>query len=153
MSRISLSVNGSSPWERLLGHAPNILERWTELENAFFSSNTFTPELLEQVRRALAFGNGCEYCMAKAGRPDEVQPDPRTSLAVGFAQLFVRNHQDIDDSAFNVLKADFSEKEISELIAFMSFICASQMFGASLGLKPRDTYANYSPVRVSPLCG
>lgn len=140
MSRITQSENGSSPWERLLGHAPEILERWAELENAFFSSSTFTPEFREQVRRALAFGNGCEYCMAKAGRPDEKQSNSRISLAVGFAQLFVRNHQDIDDSSFNVLKTEFSEKEISELFAFMSFICASQMYGASLGLKPRGTY-------------
>lgn len=140
MSHIPLSGNGSSPWERLLGHAPEILERWVELENAFFASDTFSPELREQVRRALAFGNGCEYCKAKAGPPDEKQSDPRISLAVGFAQLFGRNHRDIDDSIFNALREKFSEKEIAELFAFMSFICASQMFGASLGLKPRENH-------------
>ena len=140
MSRISQSNNGSSPWERLLGHTPTILERWIALENAFFSSDTFSPELCEQVRRALAFGNGCEYCMAKAGRPDEKLPDPRISLAVGFAQLFVRDHREIDEGIFSVLKTEFSDKEIAELFAYMSFICASQMFGASLDLKPRETY-------------
>ena len=140
MSRISLSENGRTPWERLLGHAPEILEKWSALENAFYTSNTFAPELLEQVRRELAFGNGCEYCMAKAGRPDEQLLDQKTFLAVDFANSFVRGAKNIDDSAFNKLKTVFSEKEISELLAFISFFCASQMFGASLGLKPAKTY-------------
>ncbi|MCK9388054.1 MAG: hypothetical protein M0Q22_06640 [Sulfuritalea sp.] len=140
MSRISLSENGRTPWERLLGHAPGILEKWSALENAFYTSNTFVPELLEQVRRELAFGNGCEYCMAKAGRPDEHLPDQKTLLAVDFAKRFVLGAKNIDDSAFNKLRTEFSEKEISELLAFMSYFCASQMFGASLGLKPAETY-------------
>lgn len=123
-----------------MGYAPEILSRWRALETAFFSSNTFSPELLEQVRRALAFGNGCAYCMATAGRPNKSQPDPKTALALALAELFVRNHEVIDDPILCALKNEFSEREIAELLAFMSFTCASQMFGASLGLKPRETY-------------
>ncbi|WP_428419916.1 carboxymuconolactone decarboxylase family protein [Methylibium sp.] len=145
MSRIPLSENGSTPWERLLGYSPEILQRWAALESAFFASSTFSPELLEQVRRQLAIGNGCEYCIAKSGRPDSVQRDPKTSVAVSFAQLFARDHRDIDEAAFSTLKAEFSEKEIIELLAFMSFFCASQMFGASLGLKPGKTYERPGP--------
>lgn len=144
MSRISLSENGASPWERLLGHRPEILKPWIALEEAFFSSDTFSPELREQVRRTLAFGHGCTYCMAKAGQPDEHQPDLRVSLAVGCAQLFARNHRDMDDSVFDALKAAFSDREISELFALMAFLSASQMFGAALGLQSRETYERAS---------
>lgn len=69
-------------------------------------------------------------------------PTPESLLlsAVGFAKLFVRGHRDLDEGVFSVLKAEFSDKEIVELFAYMSFICASQMFGASFDLKPRETY-------------
>ena len=140
MSRISLSDQGASPWERLLGHTPTILQQWIALEEAFFSSGTFSPELREQVRRTLAWGNGCAYCMAKSGRPDEHQADPRISLAVGCAEIFAQNPQDMDESVFDLLKTEFSEAEISELFAFMSFLSASQRFGAALGLESRETY-------------
>lgn len=36
MSRITLSNIGQSPFERLLGHAPKILQQWSQLEEAFF---------------------------------------------------------------------------------------------------------------------
>ncbi|CAM4474484.1 MAG: hypothetical protein LEGION0403_FIIPPAGN_02816 [Legionella sp.] len=67
MSYVRLSNNGSTPFERLLGHASHILEQWNDLEEAFFKSITFDDNFLEQVRRALAFTNQCQYCMAKAG--------------------------------------------------------------------------------------
>jgi alkylhydroperoxidase family enzyme len=141
MSRIALSETGATPWERLLGNAPTILEKWVALEHAFMSSPTFSDTLREQVRRALAFGNRCDYCMAKAGPPDESQPDRRTSLAVGLAQRFVQDHRNIDTTTFEALRAEFSEKELCELFAYMSFFCASQMFGASLGLQPAEEYS------------
>lgn len=55
MALIQLSDVGSSRFERLLGHAPKILEDWSQLESSFFQSSTFSPDFLEQVRRALAF--------------------------------------------------------------------------------------------------
>jgi hypothetical protein len=55
MSHIKLSNYGESPFEKLMGHAPKILNQWGKLEEAFFRSNTFTLEFLEQIRRALAY--------------------------------------------------------------------------------------------------
>ena len=49
---IQPSNTGRTPMERLMGHAPHILDPWTKLEDAFFASKTFSPALLEQVRRA-----------------------------------------------------------------------------------------------------
>src|SRR5213592_728059 len=67
MPRIAPSNTGRTPMERLMGHAPHILGPWTKLEDAFFASKTFSPALLEQVRRTLALSTGCRYCQAKGG--------------------------------------------------------------------------------------
>ena len=61
MPRISLSQNGLTPFKKLLGHNVDVLNGWVELENAFFSYTPLSPELLEQVRRASAWGHGCKY--------------------------------------------------------------------------------------------
>ncbi len=61
MTRITLSQNGLTPFKKLLGHNTDILESWVALEKAFFSSTPLDSALLEQVRRASAWGNGCQY--------------------------------------------------------------------------------------------
>jgi len=85
MARISQSPVGQTPYEKVMGHAPHILAPWSALEEAFFSRSVLPAELLEQVRRALALGHGCEYCMAKGGPPDtkhETQRGGRSFLPV-----------------------------------------------------------------------
>jgi alkylhydroperoxidase family enzyme len=137
MPRLSFSQYGTTPFQRLLGHNPIIQNHWVELEAAVFAPSSLSEELKEQVRRTLAFGNGCEYCMAK-GRPDTNPENERISLAVAFAQMVVDNHRSIEDSAFQVLRSEFTEQEISELCALICFINASQTFGALLQLHPGD---------------
>lgn len=61
MPRITLSHNGLTPFKKLLGHNSDVLNAWVALEKAFFSSTPLDPELLEQVRRASAWGHGCQY--------------------------------------------------------------------------------------------
>lgn len=41
MEMISFSQNGSTPFQQLLGHNKDILEKWIPLEECFYSSNTF----------------------------------------------------------------------------------------------------------------
>src|SRR2546426_6323734 len=91
MSRIAPSSTGRTPMERLMGHAPHILVPWTKLEDAFFASRTFSPALLEQVRRTLALAHGCRYCQAKGGPPDHSHADSRTAAAVELADHFARD--------------------------------------------------------------
>jgi alkylhydroperoxidase family enzyme len=133
MARISFSKNGNTPFEQLLGYNINVLENWSSLEIAFFKSNTFSYELKEEVRRTLAFNNGCQYCMAK-GKPSENIADVKILAAIKFADMFSKNN--IDDREFDKLKSVFKDNEISELCAFICFISASQKFGASLDLQP-----------------
>jgi alkylhydroperoxidase family enzyme len=140
MSHIPFSDNGASPFERLLGYTPSILEHWGLLESAFFQSKTFDAYFLEQLRRALAFDNVCQYCMAKAGLPDQNIQDTRLTEAMRLANKLAIDHHSIDASEISRLKQFFSDQEISELIAFCCFISASQRFGAVLGLQSAETY-------------
>lgn len=135
MPRIAYSDRGDTPFQRLLGHNETILTEWTRLEETFYSAGTLDRNLKEQVRRTLAFGNGCAYCQAK-GRADTNQEDMRTSLAVGFAELFLKDRGAIGEASFNILRELFTEQEIAELCAYICFTTGSQLFGAMMDLKP-----------------
>ncbi|WP_312355695.1 carboxymuconolactone decarboxylase family protein [Aminipila sp.] len=132
MTKIAFSKNGSSPFQQLLGHNDSILKNWTSLEECFYQSHTFTAELKEEVRRTLAFNNGCQYCMAR-GKPSEKIADLKISMAVEIADK-ISKRQPIDK--FDKLKKEFKEEEIAELLAFICFTTASQTFGAILELQP-----------------
>lgn len=134
MTRITFSEQGDTPFQKLIGHNQKILTNWTNLENSIFGDSSLEPELLEQVRRTLAFGNHCEYCMVKAGGPNKIKKDQREETATAFAELFALDHRSINDAHFRILKEEFSEKEISELCSFIAFITASQKLGSILNL-------------------
>lgn len=134
MARITFSQEGLSPFEQLLGHNRHVLEKWSSLEECFFNSTTFSLELKEEVRRTLAFNNGCAYCMAK-GKPSNEISDSKILVATKIADLISKN-QLIGDKYFDRLKFEFSDAEISELLAFICFITASQKFGALIDLQP-----------------
>ena len=140
MSHIELSNYGESPFEKLMGHAPEILNQWGKLEEVFFRSSTFTPEFLEQIRRALAFKNSCQYCMLKAGPPDENPESIRLGIALKFANKFAIDHASILKEEIQEMEECFSKNELIELIAFCSFITASQKFGSCLGLQSTNHY-------------
>lgn len=129
MTNLTLSETGSSPFEKLIGHNPEILKHWLALEETLFTKTSLSSKLLEQVRRTLAFGNACEYCMVKEGKPDIAPDEKQIQIACAFAQQFALDHKDISSVHFNLLKEEFSEGEISELISFISFITACQQMG------------------------
>lgn len=135
MERISLSNVGDTKFQKLLGHNSVILHSWSKLEDTLYNKGTLSAELKEQVRRTLAYGNECPYCMAK-GRPDDVQKAEEIGVAVTFAHTFVHNRKAIDDTMFHVLKQYWTEKEIVELCAYVCFITASQQLGFLFQLQP-----------------
>lgn len=136
MARIMESNLGKTPFQRLLGHNKDVMEGWNQLGDVLEKDGLLTSQLKEQVRRTLAQSNGCEYCKAK-GKPDPDKFNEKTSIAVGFAEVFLKQKGDIDDSFFDILRDCFTEEEISELCAFISFTTASQYFGAMMKLKPK----------------
>ena len=136
MPRIPESALGATPYERVLGHAPHVLEPWTNLEEAFVRRSLLPSDLLEQVRRTLALSHGCEYRQAKGGSPDKIHQSLRTSLAVGLAEVFASGHRNVDASLLESLRAHFSDAELVELVAFMSFMWAGGAFGHVFGIQP-----------------
>ncbi|MGE7935196.1 carboxymuconolactone decarboxylase family protein [Viridibacillus arvi] len=135
MARIVESNFGETPFQRLLGHNKVVMEGWNQLGNVLEKDGLLTSKLKEQVRRTLAQSNGCEYCRAK-GKPNPGKFDEKTSIAIGFAEVFLKQKGDIADSIFDILRECFTEEEISELCAFISFTIASQYFGAVMKLEP-----------------
>lgn len=122
---------------RVLGRRPEILAAYARLDNTVRFKGTLPGELKEAVRRATAQRVGCEYCQSLGA--------PRTdlgraqSLAVAFAQAVVEDPSAITDAQFAVLREEFSEDEIVELVAFICLVAiAGQMFGAVMGLEPAD---------------
>lgn len=134
MPRIKLAEHGRTKFERLLGHNIEIQGNWSRLGESLNNAGQLSPTLKGQVRRTLAQQNGCEYCRAK-GKPDQIQFDEQTAVAVGFAEVFLKMKGDIPSSIIEVLKETFTEAEISELCAFITFMTASQYVGAMLGLE------------------
>jgi alkylhydroperoxidase family enzyme len=135
MARIVESKFGETPFQRLMGHNKDVMEGWNQLGDVLEKDGLLTSELKEQVRRTLAQSNGCEYCKAK-GKPDPDNFNEKTSIAVGFAEVFLKQKGDIADSIFAILRECFTDEEISELCAFISFTTASQYFGAMMKLEP-----------------
>lgn len=134
MTRITLSNFGATPFQQLLGHNKKILDYWNSLEEALFSSDTFSSELREEIRRNLAFLNKCPYCMAK-GKPNENETDLKIAAAVRFIKKAYENDFLACEVDFQELRKSFNESEISELCALICFITACQKFGALLNLE------------------
>ncbi len=138
MTIINQSIYGNTLFQKFLGHNINIMEKWTDLSELLETDVLLKASLKEQVRRTLAQSNGCEYCKAK-GKPEPNLFDAQTSVAVGFAQVCATYPTgEIPDFAVEVLKEEFSEQEISELCAFISFTIAQQYFGALMQLKAEE---------------
>jgi alkylhydroperoxidase family enzyme len=114
------------------------VEAWSHLGEVLEKDGLLSSELKEQVRRTLAQSNGCEYCKAK-GKPEPHTFNEKISVAVGFAEVFLKQKRDISDSAFEILREYFSEGEISELCAFITFTTAQQYFGAIMKLEASET--------------
>ena len=117
---------------RVMGRRPEILKAFARLDTTIRFKGTLPLELKEAVRRATAGEVGCEYCQS-LGEPRTDIVDSQTGLAVAFAELVAKDPSNIDDSMFNVLKEEFTEDEIVELVAWITLVAiAGQMFGAVL---------------------
>jgi len=146
MSRITpLPVDASgnavtnSVLARTLGRRPEIVKAFARLDAATRFHGLLSPSLKEALRGATAGTVGCRYCASldTGRRPSEL--DRRESVAVAFAQLIAQDPAGITDAQFDVLREEFTEDEIVELVAFVCLVgVAGQMFGAVMGLEAAD---------------
>jgi alkylhydroperoxidase family enzyme len=124
------------PFYGVLAHRPEILEAWFRLDKVFFGPSSALPnELKEEGRRALSQGAGCKLC-ASFGTPKPDNSDRRESLAAAFADMVVQDHQSISDATFDVLREEFSDEEIVELVSWLCFKLGSNVFGSLMRLAP-----------------
>lgn len=135
MPIISFSTHGETPFQRLLGHQPSVMQHWNTLGDALAGDSLLSARLKEEVRRTLAQRNGCMYCRAK-GQPDPKPEEAAISMATGLAELFLQTGGNVDSAVFPVLREHFSDAQLSELCAWICFTIASQWFGAALRLEP-----------------
>lgn len=68
--------------------------------------------------------------------PSRLPPDPREAVAVAFAELLASDYRQIDESTFAMLREEFDEREIVELVSWLCFKYGSNMFGALMDLQP-----------------
>jgi alkylhydroperoxidase family enzyme len=127
--RLSPSARGETTADRVMGHRPEVLEAWENLRAALLGpSSTLPPHLKEEVRRTLAQQTGCRFC-ASLGRPSPDHATRRESLAVAFADAVGSDHTAISDAQVRVLFDEFTIPEIVELLVWISFEYAGQLFG------------------------
>jgi alkylhydroperoxidase family enzyme len=119
-----------------MGHRPELLQAWENLKDAFAGpSATLSPQLKEEVRRTLAQRTGCRFC-ASLGQPAETHADRQESLAVALADAAARDHTVISDAQVQLLFEEFTAAQIVELLMWVSFEYAGQMFGCLIGDEP-----------------
>ena len=115
---------------------PDLLERYLSFYYPFHSNDgvdgALEPRLKELVRLRIATLNGCKTCKAARLDPDHVTEDevargvdmvaeggsfsPREKAAVRLAELMAENHHAFDDDTMRDLRAQFSDREILELM-------------------------------------
>lgn len=124
---------------RVLGRRPEILKAFGRLDAATRFHGLLPGSLKEALRQATANQVGCAYC-ASLGTGERPGPqDRRESLAVAFAQLIAQDPAGITDAQFDLLREEFTEDEIVELVAFVCLVgIAGQMFGAVMKLEAAD---------------
>jgi hypothetical protein len=89
----------------------------------------------DRLRRTLAQRTGCEFC-ASLGLPSPDHATRSDSLAVAFADAVAEDHTAISDAQVDVLGEEFTVPEIVELLIWISFDYAGQMFGCLIGDEP-----------------
>lgn len=135
MSIINYAKVGNTPFQKLLGHQPEIMTAWTQLSDMLENEGTLSKALKEEIRRMLAQKNGCQYCKAK-GQPTGSLKDGKSSICIGFTEVFLKMGDQIPNNIMQVLKEQLTEKELVELIAFITFTNGQQHFGALMQLEP-----------------
>ena len=103
------------------------------LLESFYQSCDLERELQEEVRKVIAYQIGCAYCMSH-GCPTTIITNIKTKIATDFAKKVTQTQQKITEEDIESLKTHFSEKQISELCAFICYGSGLARFGNILSV-------------------
>ena len=133
MPRISeIATAKGTQFRKVMAHRPEILAGWSSLDELIRFGGVLPPLLKEEVRRALAQHSGCAFC-ASLGQPSD-QHDDATAAAVRFALALAASPSSVSNDEFDRLRDHFSDAQIVELTAWITFMFASEMLGAVIKL-------------------
>lgn len=134
MAIVPLSPNGSTPFQKLLGHNNEILTYWMRLSESLENDNCLSQSLKEEIRRMLAQQSDCLYCKTK-GTPTKQILNQKDAICIGLVEVYLKMGAQIPVHTVQTLKSTLTSAEISELLAFISFTLCQQNFGAMMDLK------------------
>jgi len=135
LSEITSTFGATPAMFRAVANSPAALEMmWAGF--GALGGGRLGPKLGEQIAVLVADRNSCEYCLAahtalgrKAGATAEEMgeaqagrsADPRTRVALAFAEKLVRERAQVTDADIEALRvADFDDEEIVEIIAHVA---------------------------------
>lgn len=134
------AIRADTTVPRLWALRPDLARAQLPLQTRYHDSNILDGRLLELVRLRIAALNDCRACNT-ARKSDAVSEqdiaclssgDQRFSdserLALQFAELFVFDHERIDDDLVSRLGAHFSPPEIVELAMYCGLMLGSGRF-------------------------
>jgi alkylhydroperoxidase family enzyme len=149
MPRLPTSALGTTTADRVMGHRPELLEAWEPLKDAVAGpSATLSAQLKEEVRRTLAQRTGCQFCTS-LGPPSKTHTNRQESLAAAFADAAASDHTAISDAQVQLLSEEFTAPQIVELLMWISFEDAGQMFGCLIGDEPATPTSSRRSLRRS----
>src|SRR6185437_2964196 len=120
---------------RIMRRRPEIASAWSALSDTVRFTGLLPNDLKEAVRASTAGAIGCDFCASIGDGPPSA-PDKRTSLAIAVARLIAEDHGSVDEKTFAVLREEFSEEEIVELLALICIVCVGgQTFGSVTGVE------------------
>lgn len=139
MTLIKLSELGETPYQQLLGHNEQLLQKWTSLAQTIEQNLQLQPKVVEEIRRMLAHQSGCLYCKSK-GKPEGSKPQFKSKelTAIGFTEVYLTMGSNIPDYLFQELYKVMTDEEIVTLIAYIQFTECQQKLGALLKLEATD---------------
>lgn len=135
MPRLEPSSLGETTADRVIGHCPEVLAAWENLKHGFWFIVDALAAPQEEVRRTLAQRTGCQFC-ASLGQPALSHASRQESLAVAFADAIADDHTAISDAQLNLLLEEFATPQIVELLIWISFEYAGEMFGCLIADDP-----------------
>jgi alkylhydroperoxidase family enzyme len=136
MPRIPPSALGDTTADRIMGHRPELVEAWKKLGHALLGpSSTLSSHLKEEVRRTLAQRTGCQFC-ASLGLPVKDHASRQESRAVAFAEAVALDYRAVTHAQVNQLLEEFTVPQVVELLIWISYEYAGQMFGSLIADEP-----------------